>query len=272
MDYKEKITKVLSNIGFNQDEIASFDKEDVNVDDVVNPYKERIATIYRDDENYINPIKQDAKSKGLAEAFLKAKKAINTNYGLGLSNKDLDEIDIEDLTIKAKEMLTKPSGKESDELNKLTQDLFSANKKIEETQTLKDSEILQLKETYENRINSILIQDKLLRDISKLELIVSFDEAQDFFMAKLSKLGITLKSENNTIVPYKGNGILKNEQGTNYELIDNLISKLLNPLIKKSGKSGEVREALTNPDGKGIYINPTLKAQLEREGLVMNGK
>lgn len=265
----ERALSLLKSSGFTSTELNSIDGEEFDVKTVSGSYKTRIKELHQNDGEHIDKITSDAKLKGLAEAYNKAKKAINATFGLGLNNKDLDEIDVTDLVTKAQGSKTATG---NEEVDALTAKLFEANSKLKEFEEKYDTDIKKANAEKVFAINQIKAQNFLLSSLGTEKYIIPQDDAADMFHSKLAKDGLTLKVETDgagkeVVNIYKGDHKAQKADGTGYETLTTLRDKYLDPFKEKGNGSGGDGNPLrtTDPNPETKILNPTLQKQIEIE-------
>lgn len=258
-----KHLELLKKLGFAQAEIESLDKEDVNIDELSTSFRERQFELLKADAEYNNSIKDEAKKRGLAEAYTKAKKLLNTKFGLGLQNKDIDELDFEAISEKAQEKISS-SGNE--EVTKLTETIFELNKKLQAKEDEFATNERTLKETYENKINGIHTDINFRKLVSSKKRIIPEDEALIYLKSRLNADGVEVKlGEKGDLQFFKDGYPLKKADNTGFETLETLDERYLGSFTEKSNGSGGNATSQSKVDGENKITNKTLQSYLDAE-------
>jgi len=260
----EKYIQLLKKLGFTQDQIDAAIKDDSNIDEIAKAHNEKQFELFKADPEHHNSLKDDAKKKGLAEAFTKVKKALNVKFSLGLQNKDLDELDYDALLEKAQEK-TKTAGTE--EVTTLNQTIFDLNKKYQELEDKSNADKKALEEKSESEKNAIYTDIDFNKQISSKKRIIPVEDAVVYFKTRLEKEGITTKRDaTGKMTFWKGEYQLKKEDNTGFETIESLDERFLGSFIEKSnGTGGGAGVGSQEQNEKDLVLSPTLAKYLEAE-------
>ena len=185
--------------------------EDVDVkaiiEDAKKALKDKYFEAFKNDPEYNDGIKSSSKAMGIAEASMKAKKKIKTLFGLEVSNKEMEELDIEELVNKGIEGIKSGVASDVNELNqKIIEKTNENNKLLEQLEVLPKEIENKYKAELKQRDISTVIERGLFLDEGGKEkkYILPKEKALVLFNASLKEEGLTLDIENGELVFKKG--------------------------------------------------------------------
>ena len=261
----DKYIQLLKKLGFTQDQIDAAVKDDSDIAAIAKEYQDKQFELFKADPDHNNGLKDDAKKKGLAEAYTKAKKQLNVKFALGLQNKELDELDYDAVIEKAEEKVKK-SGTE--EVNTLNQTIFDLNKKLQEKEDVLVNKEKTLTENHAKELTAVHTDIAFRKQIASKKRIIPEDDALVYFNSRLEKEGITTKKDDKgNITFWKGDYQLKKEDNTGFETIESLDERFLGSFIEKSngnGSDGNGQQQQQQQD-KDLVLSPTLQKYMEAE-------
>lgn len=261
----DKYIQLLKKLGFTQDQIDAAVKDDSDIAAIAKEYQDKQFELFKADPEHNNGLKDDAKKKGLAEAYTKAKKLLNVKFALGLQNKDLDELDYDAVIEKAEEK-AKKSGTE--EVTTLNQTIFDLNKKLQDKEDELVTKEKTLNEKHSKELNSVHTGIAFRKQIGTKKRIIPEEDALVYFNTRLEGEGITTKiDDKGNITFWKGDYQLKKEDNTGFETIESLDERFLGSFIEKSngnGSDGNGQQQQQQQD-KDLVLSPTLQKYMEAE-------
>lgn len=211
--------------------------EDKDVDTFFSEFQQQQTELFLKRGDILDPIKEGVKKEASIVTMRKAKKDINTAFGLGLTNSQLDELDYQDLVEKAKTAVS--SNANADEIVKKYQaDLMA-----------KAQEVERVSQEWEQKYNSAILEFKtkeaektfenaLLLELGKSEFIISNDYVKDIIRTKMKADNIDVVIEDGKMkLKQSGHELFKDDK-TGLATLPYLIDKYVGEVKKKSNGSG----------------------------------
>jgi hypothetical protein len=261
----EKYIQLLKKLGFTQEQIDAANKEDSNIDEIAKAHNDKQFELFKAEPEHHNSLKDEAKKKGLAEAFTKVKKALNVKFSLGLQNKDLEELDYDTVLEKAQE---KSNNAGTEEVTALNQTIFDLNKKYQDLEDKYSTEKKALEDRLESEKNAIYTDIDFNKQIASKKRIIPEEDAVVYFKTRLEKEGITTKRDDKgNLTFWKGEYQLKNKDNTGFETIESLDERFLGSFVEKSNGSGGAggSSQQQQEENKDLVLSSTLTKYLEAE-------
>lgn len=225
-------TLLLQKLGFNTEEI---DKEGFDIEKAVSEFNDKQLDVFKNRADILQPLKDQVKTEASIIATKKAKKAIVKAYGLGYSDSELADIDVETLLEQAKE-----STKNTAEVAELQQKIINLtneyNAKVEAKELeLKEKEANLLADLKSEKVNSILNTTLF----NETEYLIDKNLVTNIFLTgiKADGLDIDPTKEGVLIKTKDGFEVLTEDNKSKVDL-DYLKNKYLSGIIKKSNGSG----------------------------------
>ena len=163
--------------------------EELTIEDAVSQITAKQRELFLSDATVIEPLKQNFTKEAQIVATKNAKKEANKTFDLGLTNKELDEIDYSALLDLGKKKLGTNTNVD-EQVKKLQADLMSlANEKVEiETKLTK-----QLEETingYKSKESQKAFENELLKGISGKTFIIPAEQVIQIIKMSIQSEGI----------------------------------------------------------------------------------
>jgi len=242
-------TLLLQKLGFNTDEI---EKEGFDIEKAVSEFNDKQLDVFKNRADILQPLKDQVKTEASIIATKKAKKAIVKVFGLGFSDSELSEIDVETLLDKAIEG-TKNTGEVAELQTKIINLTNEYNAKVEAKELeLKEKETNLLADLKSEKVNSILNTTLF----NETEYLIDKNLVTNIFLTGIKADGLDID-------PTKEGVLIKNKDGFEVLTEDNkskvdldyLKNKYLSGIIKKSNGSG----GNPNQQDKKVIDDETLK-------------
>jgi hypothetical protein len=204
--------KLLKKLGF---KIEDLEAETFDLDSSLKEFYDSKVDFFLSREEIKTKIDK-ARVEGKIIATKDAKKLIKKRYGIELAIDDAEqdfEFALNEIDKVTEKKLESAKGSESEvvltakkEAEEWTEKFVGANKKIEEIEQSKLTEIETVKNDYEKKIKD---KDKfsfIQSDLAKEKYVLETSDAYDVFLAKLSKLNLHIEI-------IEGNPVVLNEKG-----------------------------------------------------------
>ena len=273
-----KQEQILKKLGFNLEEI---EKDEFDVENSISEYQTKQQELFLQRGDILEPIKEQAKKEANIIATKKIKKAINNKLGLGLSEKDLAEKEIDEMIDEGTESLKNNNSKD---ITELQQKLIETTNKVSELEQLKETEIATIKSDYETKFKKEkilkIINEKIINDT---EFIAPTEKVIKAFFASIESENITIDIDDNDNLKFlkKGNNgtydLLTKDNGA-YADLDYLKNEHIGFFIKQSNGNGseggqgnggnggnQFGKDDKFPEGIPAHMIEALKNQRERE-------
>lgn len=169
----EKALEILAKLGITADLSA----DDVDTDAIVAETRTKIADLVKSDGEFLEPIKAQVKSETSIVAAKKAKKALNEKWGLGMSNKELDETDYDallDMTYEKSKQST------TAEVNTLQEQIIALTNKAKEIEDAAESKVKEVEKQWAEKYLGGRRSEVAAKEVGELELIISNDTAMRY--------------------------------------------------------------------------------------------
>lgn len=224
----EKALEILTRLGITADLSA----EDVDIDAIVNETRTKIADLVKSDGDFLEPIKAQVKSETSIVAAKKAKKALNEKWGLGMSNKELDETDYDallDMTYEKSKQST------TAEVNTLQEQIIALTNKAKEIEDAAESKVKEVEKQWAEKYLGGRRSEIAAKAIGELELIISKDKAARFAELDLKDKGyhIDFDADGNAVVMQGEYAALKPDK-TGKLSVNEAYALVLDEFVKKS--------------------------------------
>ena len=151
-------------------------KEDLTVEDAVSQIVESQRNLIANDASFIEPIKQKVVSEAQIVATKKAKKEYANAFELGLTNKELDEIDYNDLIKIGKDKVSKGGVNVDEQIKKLQADLIKVAREKEEIENTYKKKLEDTVKSYSKKENEKVFESELYKFASKKDFIIDKDD------------------------------------------------------------------------------------------------
>lgn len=270
-----KQEQILKKLGFNLEEI---EKDEFDVENSISEYQTKQQELFLQRGDILEPIKEQAKKEANIIATKKIKKAINNKLGLGLSEKDLAEKEIDEMIDEGTESLKNNNSKD---ITELQQKLIETTNKVSELEQLKETEIATIKNEYETKFKkeriSKIINEKI---INGTEFIAPTDKVIKSFFSSIEFEGVTIDVDDNDNLKFKdknGYDLLTKDNKGKADL-DYLKNEHIGFFIKQSNGNGseggqgnggnggnQFGKDDKFPEGIPAHMIEALKNQRERE-------
>jgi len=249
----EKALELLTKLGITADLSA----EEVDIDAIAAEFNSSKLELLKHDGAFLDPIKDEVSKASSIVATKKAKKALNEKWGLGLSNKDLDETDyaaLLDLTYdKSKQSATA-------EVTTLQEQIIALTNRAKEIEEAAEQRVQTVESTWANKYLAGRRNEIAAKEIGDMTLIIGTDTAVRF-----AELGLKDKG---WVIDFNEDGTPKVMQGEYEALKPDKTGKLtvkdayaivLDEFIKKSNgaPTGEPVKRIPQPNE-----NPVMAARL----------
>lgn len=260
----DKQAELLQKLGF---DLAEIEKDEFSIEDAISSFNDKQIEILKNRADIFEPVKAEAKKEANIVATKKIKKIINEFFGLGISDKDIQEKDVLELLDSGTSSLKSGS---SEEVSKLQEKLIEANNRITRIEEEKNAEIQSKISEYEGKYKNEKISHKI-KDLvlNGTEYIAPNEDALDMFFVKSQKEGVVfdIDEKDNVIIKTKdGYNLLTDDQSKKADL-EYLKNKYVGGLIKKS--NGTQQQQLTQQQqAKSIYPDNLPPHMLEAQKIL----
>lgn len=250
----EKALEVLTKLGIT----ADFTADDIDTDAVVTDFRTKQIELLKHDPDLLDPIKEEVKRETNIVATKKAKKALNEKWGLGLSNKELDETEytsLLDLTYeKSKTAATA-------EVTTLQEQIIALTNKAKEIEESAETRVKDVERTWAEKYLSGRRNEITAKVIGEMDLIIGKDKAAKFLELEMKDKGYSIDfNEDGTAVVKKGEYEALKADKTGKLSIAELADEILVDFVKKSNgaPTNGAKTIQTIPEN----INPAMAQRL----------
>lgn len=213
-------------------------EEGLTVDDAASKIVETQRNLIANDASFIEPIKQKVVTEAQIVATKKAKKEYANAFDLGFTNKELDEIDYNDLIKLGKERISKGSENVDEKIKKLQADLMKVASEKEEIETTYKKKLEDTVKSYSRKENEKAFESELLRFASKKDFIIDKDDVVKVVKMLIVGEGVEpVYSENGLTFKKDGYEALKDDK-TGKATLQYYFDKYASKFERKSNGSG----------------------------------
>lgn len=259
----EKALEVLTKLGIT----ADFTAEDIDTDAVVTEFRTKQVELLKHDSEFITPIKDEVKKGAFAEAERKAKKVLNAKYGLGLSNKEIDETAYDDIVEKA---YATTKDQATAEVTTLQEQIIALTNKAKEIEEAADLKVKTVEQEWASKYMEGRRSEIAAKEIGQLDLIIAKDKADKVAKVEFKENGWEIRfNEAGEPEMWKGDSRLLKADKTGFMSVTEAYASVLDDFVKKSngapGANGQPQK-VTIPDNLHPAMAKRLQEMAEKFG------
>lgn len=257
----EKSKDLLKKFGFNADKIED---ENFDIEKAFADFQKKQEDLFLQRQDLLEPILTEKVKTANIISAKKTKKAINEFFGLGKTEKELNDIEIQDLLDAGKTGLNLEVSKDVKEHQAKIVELQNQIAQIQEVKAKELEDVINeySKKEKQAKISNI-INSELTKDV---DFLIGKDKVVKLFESSAKDAGFEfdIDDENNFIIK-KGNYRAMTSDNTKFADLSNLRETLIGDLIKKSnGGGGQPPHNGGGADPKTIYPENLPKHMRER--------
>lgn len=257
----EKSKDLLKKFGFNADKIED---ENFDIEKAFADFQKKQEDLFLQRQDLLEPILTEKIKTANIISAKKTKKAINEFFGLGKTEKELNDIEIQDLLDAGKTGLNLEVSKDVKEHQAKIVELQNQIAQIQEAKAKELEDVINeySKKEKQAKISNI-INSELTKDV---DFLIGKDKVVKLFESSAKDAGFEfdIDDENNFIIK-KGNYRAMTSDNTKFADLSNLRETLIGDLIKKSnGGGGQPPHNGGGADPKTIYPENLPKHMRER--------
>lgn len=256
----EKSKDLLKKFGFNADKIED---ENFDIEKAFADFQKKQEDLFLQRQDLLEPILTEKIKTANIISAKKTKKAINEFFGLGKTEKELNDIEIQDLLDAGKTGLNLEVSKDVKEHQAKIVELQNQIAQIQEAKAKELEDVINeySKKEKQAKISNI-INSELTKDV---DFLIGKDKVVKLFESSAKDAGFEfdIDDENNFIIK-KGNYRAMTSDNTKFADLSNLRETLIGDLIKKSNGGGGQPPHNGGADPKTIYPENLPKHMRER--------
>ena len=257
----EKSKELLKKFGFIAEKVED---ENFDIEKAFADFQKKQEDLFLQRQDLLEPILTEKVKTANIISAKKTKKAINEFFGLGKTEKELNDIEIQDLLDAGKTGLNLEVSKDVKEHQAKIVELQN---QIAQIQEAKAKELEDVKNEYSKKEKQAKISNIINSELTKdVDFLIGKDKVVKLFESSAKDAGFEfdIDDENNFIIK-KGNYRAMTSDNTKFADLSNLRETLIGDLIKKSnGGGGQPPHNGAGADHKTIYPENLPKHMRER--------
>ena len=257
----EKSKELLKKFGFIAEKVED---ENFDIEKAFADFQKKQEDLFMQRQDLLEPILTEKVKTANIISAKKTKKAINEFFGLGKTEKELNDIEIQDLLDAGKTGLNLEVSKDVKEHQAKIVELQN---QIAQIQEAKAKELEDVKNEYSKKEKQAKISNIINSELTKdVDFLIGKDKVVKLFESSAKDAGFEfdIDDENNFIIK-KGNYRAMTSDNTKFADLSNLRETLIGDLIKKSnGGGGQPPHNGGGADHKNIYPENLPKHMRER--------
>ncbi|HNK90611.1 MAG TPA: hypothetical protein PKN63_08630 [Chitinophagales bacterium] len=257
----EKSKELLKKFGFIAEKVED---ENFDIEKAFADFQKKQEDLFMQRQDLLEPILTEKVKTANIISAKKTKKAINEFFGLGKTEKELNDIEIQDLLDAGKTGLNLEVSKDVKEHQAKIVELQN---QIAQIQEAKAKELEDVKNEYSKKEKQAKISNIINSELTKdVDFLIGKDKVVKLFESSAKDAGFEfdIDDENNFIIK-KGNYRAMTSDNTKFADLSNLRETLIGDLIKKSnGGGGQPPHNGGGADHKTIYPENLPKHMRER--------
>jgi len=257
----EKSKELLKKFGFIAEKVED---ENFDIEKAFADFQKKQEDLFMQRQDLLEPILTEKVKTANIISAKKTKKAINEFFGLGKTEKELNDIEIQDLLDAGKTGLNLEVSKDVKEYQAKIVELQN---QIAQIQEAKAKELEDVKNEYSKKEKQAKISNIINSELTKdVDFLIGKDKVVKLFESSAKDAGFEfdIDDENNFIIK-KGNYRAMTSDNTKFADLSNLRETLIGDLIKKSnGGGGQPPHKGGGADPKTIYPENLPKHMRER--------
>ena len=236
--------------------------EETDITVIATEYKEKQAELHKNNPAIMDEEKAKSKKEGEIIATKRIKKTLNKDFGLGLTDSEVNEISVDDLAGKVKEATKTEVGKDVEELQKKLIEVTNA--KTAEIDKIK-AEKEEVESTWTNKWKDQVRTRVLRSKFDQAEYIGDKQSLFDYFKNSIQADGVRVEVDEDGNVQglFKGEMKLLKPDNSALQDLDGLWKLKMEAFVKKSNGTG--KEERTVDAGLEIEKLPVAMQQRLKE-------
>jgi hypothetical protein len=250
-----KTNELLKQLGFTESEIQSLEKEETNVSELAQSFKEKQKEVTQNDPDIIKNLQKqaDGKARGSITSAIKNE--------FGLKDEDLKEWNAEESGA-YKNLLKiahgKLNSKSSEPIANLQQELQEANKQL---QKFEQEVIPSLKEQAQKDIKRYRAELKITNKISEEQnlLIPSSIVDKNIKNEIFNQFDVDLNDNGEILIKTKDGLVPQNKEKTKNLTFDDILTDFITPYKRQSNAGNEPKNTIPEKETPNKYNLPGLE-------------